>query len=327
MAAFDLVAFGEEHLGSAADLLAARHRRDRAADARLSAAFEDAAACRPRIEAALARGVGVAALRDGKLAGYLISQTAALHEPHRRAFVPLEGHAVEAGGGADTYRQMYAVLSPKLIRLGLFDHQVHVMAADTTASDAWFTLTFGQGFHVASRSLDAIAGEGATVQSRLAGPNDAPEVKRLLWGLFRQGAESPSFLPYLFDEEAARLDLVADLDKPGAAFWLAYEGDSPVGVMYVGRPDEPGIGGPPDSAHIFEAFVDAEARARGIGTTLLRHCVAWARENGFARLSLDYRSYNIVGSRFWRGHGFRPVSTILQRRLDPRIAWANGSNE
>ncbi len=262
-----------------------------------------------------------------RLAGYLISQTAALHEPHRRAFVPLEGHAVEAAGGAETYRQMYAVLAPKLIRLGLFDHQVHVMAADTAASDAWFTLTFGQGFHVASRSLDAVEGEAADVQVRLAGPADAPEVKRLLWALFRQGAESPSFLPYLFDEEAARQDMVADLNKPGAAFWLACEAERPVGVMYVGRPNEPGLDRGPDSAHVFEAFVDADARGRGVGTTLLRHCVAWARENGFGRMSLDYRSYNIVGSRFWRGHGFKPVSTILQRRLDPRLAWADGSNE
>ena len=76
------------HLAAAAALLAARHARDRVHDPRLPARFNDAAACRPLIEAILADPTahGVVAESDGAVVGFAI-MTAFL-------VVPNAGHSV-----------------------------------------------------------------------------------------------------------------------------------------------------------------------------------------------------------------------------------------
>jgi ribosomal protein S18 acetylase RimI-like enzyme len=319
--------FGRSDIGEAARLLAARHRRDRRRDHRLPSEFETQEVCAPRIEALLPHGIGVAAFRDRRLVGYLISKTAPPHEAHRRAYVPLEGHAIADSETGETYRQMYAALAPQLIRRGLFDHQVHIAALDGLASDAFFTLTFGQGFHVAARPLDNLARAGAICQVRMGGPADIDAVMRLVVALDIQSAEAPSFMPAIGNSPAFRTYLEGALRRTDKVFWLALLDGHEAGMMFAGRPEEPGLDRGFDSAHIFEAIVEDGARSRGIGTTLFQHCLVWARENGYQQLSLDYRSHNLQGVRFWLGHGFTPVSTILQRRLDPRLAWADGSNE
>jgi GNAT superfamily N-acetyltransferase len=96
--------------------------------------------------------------------------------------------------------------------------------------------------------------------------------------------------------------------------------------MFARRLEADNLFRPDGSAHIEAAFVEEQERGKGVGSTLLRHCVAWARESGHKSLTLDFRSFNLLGARFWQGHGFRPVATVLQRRIDHRIAWADGTN-
>jgi hypothetical protein len=53
--------------------------------------------------------------------------------------------------------------------------------------------------------------------------------------------------------------------------------------------------------------------------------LAQAARAGFRYCETDWRSANLLASRFWPRQGFRPVAYRLARRIDPRIAWANGS--
>jgi GNAT superfamily N-acetyltransferase len=100
-----------------------------------------------------------------------------------------------------------------------------------------------------------------------------------------------------------------------------------VGVMNLGPTNDPGLAHDRGSAALWEAFVEADARGGGIGTELLRRSVDWARSRGHSGMVLDFRTANLPGARFWQGHGFRPRTTILRRLIDPRIAWADGTNE
>jgi ribosomal protein S18 acetylase RimI-like enzyme len=60
---------------------------------------------------------------------------------------------------------------------------------------------------------------------------------------------------------------------------------------------------------------------KGIGTLLTRTGLAQARASGYRFCETDWRSTNLVSSRFWLKQGFRPVAYRLVRRIDPRIAW------
>ena len=64
------------------------------------------------------------------------------------------------------------------------------------------------------------------------------------------------------------------------------------------------------------------ARGRGIATALLRRGLAHARAAGYCHCLTDWRSPNLLASRFWPWRGFQPVAYRLARRVDPRIAWA-----
>src|SRR5688500_16571376 len=76
--ATEIVPLTPEHLEPAAALLAARHRADRAREPDLPARFEEPAPAREALQAALDHDGtgGVAALREGRLVGYLLGAPA-----------------------------------------------------------------------------------------------------------------------------------------------------------------------------------------------------------------------------------------------------------
>jgi GNAT superfamily N-acetyltransferase len=261
------------------------------------------------------------------MAGYLLCETGNLHDPQRRAFIPLHGHAILQGESTEVYREMYARLAPELLRAGIFDHQVEIPASDRLASDAWFSLSFGQRMHIATRALDPVKGVRRGFDVRLAGPSDLDEVFELFYGLCRYNTTSPMFWPNVFDVAAWRRETEADLANPAYAVWTAYDRGRAEAVMFIRPTIQNFLDRPERTAHVAIAFARKDARHGGIGSVVLEHCVSWARENGFQRIALDYLTFNLTGARFWEGHGFRPTATILQRLLDSRLAWADGSNE
>lgn len=323
----EIIPFAAEHIPAAAALLARRHAADRGREPALPERFEDPEECIPFLQDLLPKGCGVAAFRRQGLAGYLITVNDAAHHAQRRALIPLEGHAIAAGEDGETYREMYAALAPALLRLGIFDHQVLLPVSDRNAVEAWFSLTFGERMHVAGRGLESVKGELADVDIRLAGPEQVEEVWGLFAGLGRYNTTPPLFVPDIYEDEAWRKELEEDLRRPENAFWTAYEDGEMAAVMYIRPTARMVFDRPPGTANLSIAFARKKARHGGFGTALLRRCVAWARDNGYQRIALDYFTYNLLGARFWQGHGFRPVATILQRRIDPRIAWADGTNE
>src|SRR2546423_1767663 len=114
---------------AAAVLLAARYRADRDAAPELPVAFahHDAAAEALRDALGEPGAHGMAAFRDGDLAGFLIAAPV-FAEPRtvlasyvrpRSAVIAYAGHATEAAGRYDTLRVLYAALSGELVRAGI----------------------------------------------------------------------------------------------------------------------------------------------------------------------------------------------------------------
>ena len=62
----------------------------------------------------------------------------------------------------------------------------------------------------------------------------------------------------------------------------------------------------------------------GIVRALTRHGLVYAYEQGYRNCLTDWRSTDLLASRFWPALGFQPVAYRLTRRIDTRIAWANG---
>ena len=115
-------------------------------------------------------------------------------------------------------------------------------------------------------------------------------------------------------EDAASFSGDAWLADPENALWFAYQGDEPVGYlgMTPSSRDACTIIRDPGTASIVKAYTLPEARGSGVATALLNHALAWAREQGYARCSVDFESMNPPARRFWL-RCFKPVVVSLLR--------------
>jgi ribosomal protein S18 acetylase RimI-like enzyme len=137
-----------------------------------------------------------------------------------------------------------------------------------------------------------------TALPRLATPEDAPHVARLL-SEFRdwQGREDPSDASI----EASVRRLIAD---PHTEYLLG--GDPPAGVLQLRFRHAVWTG--VDDAHLEDLFVSTNARGSGVGRELVEAALERARARGAARVLLDTNESNEAALRLYRSVGFRSGS-------------------
>jgi ribosomal protein S18 acetylase RimI-like enzyme len=330
---FEIVPFDAGLIPQAAVLLAERHRRDRAVLPELPPRFEDPAAARAAIEATWRRthGDGVAALHGGQLLGYLIGDMALDPVWGRSAWVRLAGCALAAGQSAELVRDLYAVLGARWVTFGCFAHFALVPTADPALVHAWFALTFGIEQVHALLALDGLdlstPAPPRGVEIRRAGPQDRETLADLSDVIWRHQVQAPVWGIHLPEDEAEARAGWADLgDDPTVTVWLALRQGQVVGCQgyFPAEPSDDDLLLPEQCTRLTIAGTRETARGQGIGQALTRHGLAHARDSGYRYCETDWRSTNLLSSRFWPRQGFRPVAYRLVRRIDPRIAWANG---
>ena len=64
-------------------------------------------------------------------------------------------------------------------------------------------------------------------------------------------------------------------------------------------------------AELVSTLVSSSWRGQGVGSRLVEDFVAWARERGASRLQVEAYIANDGALRFYRRHGFVPLSTQL----------------
>jgi GNAT superfamily N-acetyltransferase len=325
-----IVPFAPEHLEPATAMVAARYRAARTQIPFLPARFEDPDAILPRLQDHAGNVPGVAALREGRLVGFLLTLLV-MNRGDRLAYVPDFGHAADESARYDVYRQMYAALADRWLANGCFWHAISFCPDEREAIDAWFSVGFGLAVIDALQPLGParepeLAQSAALVDIRRGGPDDVDAVTPLELALDRHLAASPAYLPLLI--EGGRRGWETWLGDESHALWLAFRDGEAVGYLRF-EPSE-GLVLPTASdktVAITGAFTRKDVRGRGIGTALLRRGFEWARSERYTHCSVDFESANLPGSRFWLGSGFTPVVHSLMRRIDQRLAWANARRD
>jgi GNAT superfamily N-acetyltransferase len=301
----------DEHLDDAAALLAIRHARHLAAEPLLARVTD----FRAQIENELRRerAGGAVALRDGRIVGYLAGhvEVDAVGEP--RALLGLAGCAAS---DAEVVRDLYATLAADWMAAACRRHTVYVPATDTALVDAWFRLAFGCQFVTAVRETTPALPIDADVEIRAGTPDDldaVAEFDRMLWEL---QSDSPSFsgLDPSGEDFAGEWRNVWD-DPTTAAHFIAEHDGRTVGHTLLYRRPTGDLRVPDANVDLAHVATLPEVRGKGIGVALTAYALAWANEHGFRSMTTDWRSVNLLSSRFWPRRGFRPTFLRLYRAV------------
>lgn len=323
----------------AAGLLAQRHRRDRARLPMLAAGLEQPVGCEKLIAALVnnPRASGFVAERDGRAVGFVFGEQNLLPPEHFASqFIPphsisigVEAHAVADGEDAvEIYRALYRPLSEEWVGGGFFTQRWNIVPGDANVAEAVVSLGFGRHSVAATRdtAVPVEAGHFADIEVHRAGAEDIEVVTRLSDHLMMFHSRAPIFWPFLRTTDAAARGLnLGELESGKTPYWVGYLNGQPAGMQSFLKPGfTPPVVEPASDIYLFDGVVDENARGGGIGAALLRHSMRWAAENGFRTCTLHFASQNYSGGPFWLGHGFVPVEHTMERRIDERVAWANG---
>lgn len=325
------------HLDAAADLLAARHRRDRTREPLLPATFDEPDACRAQVDHLFetAGWSGLLAEVNGAPAGFAIVTPIITAQTHflasffapRGAAIPYTAHAAAEGMEYDIYRALFAPLADEFVSLGFFDFSINVPATDLESREAWASLGFGRTMTCAIRDVAPTSKPASSaVELHHAGAEDAEVIFQLNYELMIHHARSPIFNPFIRESDDSSHDFQKNLltDPAANAHWVAYEGGKPVGMNTFMQPFflSP-LTVPEKTIYLFQGVVSEDSRAGGVGTAILSRGVEWARDQGYEHVALHFASANLPGAKFWQSSGFRPIEHGMRRRIDDRIAWAN----
>ena len=264
------------------------------------------------------------------MAGYLLGITFVTPPVSRSFLAPRSGfigyadHVVEAEDAIDVHGALYGALAPGWIDAGCLSHYVQVAATDARTEECWHTLGFGREFVTAVRDTEALVPADWPGEVRRARPGDLDTLMGFIDSLHRFEAVAPISRPYLPETPEERAVQAQMLDDQRCAHWLALQDGQPLAVQSFQPPPQylSRMIVPDGAIYLLHSYTQSAARGRGIGTSLVALAMAWAREAGHKYCLLHFTAANLVSSRFWLGHGFRPVEHWLCHRLDERLVSA-----
>jgi GNAT superfamily N-acetyltransferase len=305
----------ETFLEDAAALASSRYTALRERVPFLPARYAEAGVLLPLLQNIAGAGPGVAALRDGQLAGFLSAWPLASFRGKRSVFSPEWANAAAQAESRRIYEVMYTQLSAAWVAGGYGTHLISLLANDAQALAGWHWLGFGMIAADAVRRLEAALGAAAGVDVRRAGPQDVGLVIALHEALRRHLAGPPTFL--VGREEPARGAIEGWLHDPERAIWLAFQAGEAIAYLMIGpaSDDASTIIRDASTASITAAFTREAVRGGGIATALLNRALVWAAAAGYARCAVDFEPMNPLATRFWLRH-FEPVCYTLARTVD-----------
>jgi GNAT superfamily N-acetyltransferase len=316
----ELVPFADEHLGDAAQLLAERHARHRKVEPLLPERYEGPAAALEELERAWRAddASGAAALRAGRLTGYLI---AAPREPEvwgENTWVELAGQAVEE---PEVIRDLYGFAASRWVEEGRMRHYA-LAPLDPTLVDAWFRLSFGQqqahGYREVHQSAEVQLPEGCEIHQP-----DESEIDELIevgLALPSHQRASPVFSSRpLPTEEELRQEWIDTLKDGEEEILICKQNGRPVACWSFVAAERSrhyhGLALPERACYLGYAATVPESRGTGIGVALTEIGLAWAADQGHRAMVTDWRVTNLLASRFWPKRGFRPAILRLYRSI------------
>lgn len=311
----NVLPFQADHIGAAAELLAATHRGNTPAP---TAVVWDPEIGAQAISNEVGGGPAFAAVEHDKLVGYMVSNLASHPGPSRVRITDLF-HATDVSRARTAYRALWEAMAEALTGFGCFEHRITVLAEPSVALQAHFELGFGidqiKGIRPASA---AVSTDTSPLTTEEAAPADLDALVGLSIELSKYHSRPPMLAPVLMNVPASRADLRSSITDQDRVVVVIRRDGRPIAMMQA-QPDRRY----PHTLTIYQNVVTESLRSTGIGSTMLRDLLAWAAKRAYHYCAVGWTSANLVSDSFYRAHRFQPIRYELVRRIDPRVTWAN----
>jgi GNAT superfamily N-acetyltransferase len=250
---------------------------------------------------------GHVATRGGNAVAYL---GGAVDEEQRMARWLFAGHAARE---PEALRDLFEVQAAEL---GVSRFMLTVPATDPTLVDVWFRLAFGCQAVWAVREIGEPQPAPFEGTIRPATPDDVEAMIDFEEILYRHQADTPSFSGYATPpRDELRAEFAEVWGDDSYIPFLASVGDRTVGMFALYRRPEGDLRVPAGNIDLAFAATRDEVRGSGVGLALTAFALNWAYANGFRSMTVDWRSVNLLSSRFWPRRGFRAQYLRLYRAV------------
>ena len=208
----EITRLNEEHLEDAAVLVSSRYGRLLEQEPLLPHRYRDVSNLLPLLHNIHSAGPGVAAVRDGRLVGFLAGWLMPSFRGKRSAFSPEWANAADLEDSQTIYEEMYSCLAADWVADSFVAHYISLFANDPNAIRAWHWLSFGMLSVDAIRSLQPIEGVDAQINIRRAKLQDLEQILTLNDEL-RQYMKGPPV--YFIAEELSESFFRGFIEAPG----------------------------------------------------------------------------------------------------------------
>ena len=255
---------------------------------------------------------GAEALRDGVRVAHLVGSLGEAPSRGKHAWVGLADHSLAPGEAPDLLADVYAAAGAPWVEDGYLTHIVEVPTEDPLPQ-LFFALGFGQEqVHASSPVRPEPPSTSGRATIRRAEPADIELLLDVVGAIGEHQVGPPvwSGLPAPQREEL-QADWVEFLEDETAVILLAERDGAALGYVAFYGAERAGV------AHLPVAATRPEARGARLGVALVEHALHEAHLAGFETVELDWRSTNLLASRFWPKRGFRPTHLRLRRDVQP----------
>lgn len=302
------VTLSAEHIPAAAQLAADAYEAER----RVVPALPEAAL--PPLAPFVDFGMGVAAVEDGVLLGFL-----AAYPPFFPAFStnatgahsPAHAHGVLPGQEARVWPRLYQAAAEHWVRAGCGCHSITLYAHDRAAQEVLSRYGFGIRCMDAVRSLtsiDAVPVDGF----RFDWWSDWDAAVPLRRALAQHLGQSPCFLP-TSEADFQRWDARSRTD--GRRMFAAQRDGRLIAYIEVNDDGEHYATETEGMMNICGAYCLPAFRSQGLMPALLDALIAALAAEGHTCLGVDFESFNPTAYGFWRKH-FSIYTHSVVRRID-----------
>jgi GNAT superfamily N-acetyltransferase len=321
-----IVPLSEEHLEDAAALLSSRYITLCEQEPLLPHRYRDVSSLLPHLQNIIqAAGPGVVAVQDGRLVGFLKGWLMPTFRGKRSVYSPEWANAADLKDSQHIYEDMYRHLAADWVADEFVAHYISIFANDLNAIRAWHWLGFGMTAVDAIRGLQSITDVKIQIDIQRASLQHLEQIVELHDGLRQHAKGSPDFF---VAEKLSRKYFEEWLGNPGAVIWLACVNEDPVAFLRMGpaNDDVCTIIHDEKTTSIYDVFTKETVRGKDIATALLGRAIESARSMGSERIAVDFEPMNLLATRFWLRHHFKPVCFSLLRYVDERVVRGKRSN-